>query len=162
MTTNLDRARLVSQHVQLEQVVLSRANVASELNPMRIAEVVQPSQKHRCRYQLPDDDEGHLWVYVDFEFSASPAGEANVAALMTLTGTYLLVYALANARSYPADALQHFSWLNGAYNAWPYWRELVQTVAGRVGFGNIVIPVYRPTVKTLEAEEPSTVGEPAS
>ncbi len=39
--------------------------------------------------------------------------------------------------------LKAFANVNGTYNVWPYFRELVQSMASRVGMPPIVVPVYR-------------------
>ena len=36
-----------------------------------------------------------------------------------------------------------FAELNSTLNAWPYWRELVQTVLGRAGVGSLTLPLWR-------------------
>lgn len=36
-----------------------------------------------------------------------------------------------------------FAELNGIHNVWPYWREYVQSIVGRMGFPPLVIPVHR-------------------
>ena len=72
---------------------------------------------------------------------------------VALAATFRLVYALEGAEGYPHDALGHFAELNGIYNAYPYWRELVQTVTGRVGVDSVLLPVFRPPVRDLSEEE---------
>jgi hypothetical protein len=39
--------------------------------------------------------------------------------------------------------LAAFANVNGIYNAWPYFRELVQSMASRAGLPPIVLPVFR-------------------
>jgi len=74
-------------------------------------------------------------------------------ALVELTAIFLATYRLEGAHAYPHDALQHFAELNGTYNVWPYWRELVQSFAGRAGLPDIVVPVFKPRVRELASQE---------
>lgn len=149
MPTNLERAALISRNVELESVTLVAANLASSVDPMAPPDEFEVSQQYRARGEVR---ESSVYVFVDFIFTAESSGEEDGKAL-ELTSTYLLVYGLRGASDYPSDALEHFASLNGPYNAWPYWRELVQTVCGRAGIAAIVIPVFRPPVRELTPEE---------
>lgn len=162
MTTNLERAQEVSRHVQIHSVTLSSASVTSEVDPVTGHDQVSVNQSYRASYELRERYPHHLHVFVSFRFTASRQnGDAvTVGPLLSLRATYLLVYELRNASQYPADALQHFATLNGAYNAWPYWREMVQTVSGRVGLGAIVVPVFRPPVKQIPAQQEEQLALP--
>jgi hypothetical protein len=162
MSTNLDRAGIVARRVQLESVVLGRATVVSGVDPLAPPPVLRVDQGYRASYELPDGHPGRLVVRVDFQFSAAPqeAPGPEGGDLVTLHAEFLLVYTLADAAEQPADALEHFAELNGPYNAWPYWRELVQTVTGRVGLSAIVVPVFRPPVRKLDEAPPEEAPAP--
>lgn len=79
--------------------------------------------------------------------------------MVDLTATFLATYRLEDASSYPQDALHHFADLNGTLNVWPYWRELVQSFAGRAGLPGVVVPVYRPRVKQIPEQEQLQIPE---
>lgn len=154
MATNMDLAAQVARHVQLQTVNLRKAVLNSALDPLDPPDFreIQVTQGHRGRYKLPEKHPDSVYVYVDLRFTASHEDVERVQGdLVELTATYQLAYALESAARYPEDALQYFAELNGVYNIWPYWRELVQTVTGRVGLSAIVVPVYRPVVRELDA-----------
>lgn len=156
MATNLDRAGLVARHVQLESVVMRSATVQSTVDPLAQPPVLRVEQGYRARYELAELHPDHLVVRVDFQLTAARDGAGGAEEdAVALHAEFLLVYALPGAAAHPADALEHFAELNGPYNAWPYWRELVQTVTGRVGLSAIVVPVFRPPVRKLDAEVPA-------
>lgn len=91
-----------------------------------------------------------LYVEVDFGFEAGVAeGEEPSEAIVECNATFRLLYSLKPEAEFDDEALEHFAAMNGAYNAWPYWRELVQSVSGRVGLSGIVMPVFRPEVRAL-------------
>lgn len=79
--------------------------------------------------------------------------------MVDLTATFLATHRLEDASSYPQDALHHFADLNGTLNVWPYWRELVQSFAGRAGLPGVVVPVYRPRVKQIPEQEQLQIPE---
>jgi hypothetical protein len=153
VTTNLDRAQLVSKSVQLQAIALKDAKVSSNLNIVDPTPELTLSQNYRASALVFEGTDDALMVFVELRFEARKKDEEPAAPIVELMATYTLAYRLPNARALPHDALQHFAELNGAYNVWPYWRELVQTVCGRVGIGSIVIPVFRPPVRELHPEE---------
>ena len=151
MTTNLDRARLVSSKVQLLSVVLHKAVLGTNLDPLDVPNRLDLGQKHRARYEFGPHGSDTLRVLVDFEFSAKPKTNAEEAEnLVGLKATFMVIYKLPAPTTFPPDSLEHFAWLNGCYNAWPYWRELVQSVSGRVGLASISVPVFRPPVAPVD------------
>ena len=156
MTTNLQRAQLVSKLVQLRSIALSRANLESRLDPASPPSTIELSHKHRARFEVREAAVDSIYVYVDFDLSVSEGGlQGPSRGLVDLAATYLVVYELPKQRdALPPDALEHFAALNGTFNAWPYWRELVQSATGRVGLGGITVPVFRPKPVRLE-EEPN-------
>ncbi|HEX2078408.1 MAG TPA: hypothetical protein VHG08_11885 [Longimicrobium sp.] len=163
MVTNLDRAGVVARNVQLESVAMRSASVHSAVDPLAQPPVLRVEQGYRAGYELPELHPDHLVVRVEFQLSAAPQeGTDGDADVVTLHAEFLLVYALPDAGAQPADALEHFAELNGPYNAWPYWRELVQTVTGRVGLSAIVVPVFRPPVRKLDVEVPEPTPAPRS
>jgi hypothetical protein len=53
------------------------------------------------------------------------------------------------------DALRTlFAGLNGVFNAWPYFREFLQSATTRMGIPQFVLPVFR----VRKAPEPRTVA----
>jgi hypothetical protein len=41
------------------------------------------------------------------------------------------------------DVLAEFASTNGVFNAWPYWREFIQTTVARMELPPLVLPVFR-------------------
>ena len=61
--------------------------------------------------------------------------------LFTITAAYLLLYKLESSEGLSQEHYDAFGRLNGLFNAWPYWREFVQTTTARMGLPSITIPV---------------------
>jgi hypothetical protein len=54
-----------------------------------------------------------------------------------------LSYRLSKEVELTPQQLRAFGKVNALYNAWPYWRELVQTTVARMGLPRLVVPVFR-------------------
>lgn len=160
-TTNLQLAGIVARHVQIQSINLVSATLTSNVDPRAPIEDIELSQMHRASYEVKT---GEVEVSTEFRFSGHE--QESEKEIIDLTGSYKLIYSLDTEDELPELAFEHFAKLNGPYNAWPYWRELVQTVAGRVGLGAIVLPVYRPKMEKVSppaeeggAEEPTKTAE---
>ena len=160
MTTNVQRAYMVSRHVEIRSVGLVAASVETSFDPVRPPDELRLVQRYRANHDLREKHPDHVFIRIDLEFEGFEADDDGPRVLF-LKASYQIVYDLEDAATYPEDALEHFAELNGPYNAWPYWRELVQTVTGRVGVDSTVIPVFRPETKVLE-EEPEAEKEEVS
>ncbi len=61
---------------------------------------------------------------------------------------FLLQYRVPEDRQDLAGALDReavgaFAHFNSAFNAWPYWREYVQSMTQRLGLPPVTIPILR-------------------
>lgn len=149
---------MVSRHVTLMSVNLLKATVDTTLDPLHIPDELEFSQAYRAGYELHDADNDVIVVDAEFKFD----GMGSDGPVVMLAATFRLTYTLEGAETFPADAMDHFAELNGIYNAWPYWRELVQTVTGRVGVASVTLPVFRPPVRVLEEEPEEDEPEAAT
>lgn len=156
MTTNIERAGLVARAVEIESVNLKSAVLETRLDPLELPASFDLSQGYRASYSILTERPDHIYVTVELFFHAGEVPEPDdesAEPLVELEAAYTLVYQLKQARLFPEDALKHFAELNGAYNVWPYWRELVQTVMGRVGLAAVIVPVFRPPSRVIRSDE---------
>ena len=164
MSTNLERASLVSRSVQIESVTLVQVSMDANLDPTEPPRELRLGQQFRCRYETREAQRDRLFVYVSLLFDASVTSlEPSENRVVDLSATFLATYCIDGAASFPEDALQHFADLNGTFNVWPYWRELVHTFTGRAGLSGIVVPVFKPSVRPVPTQEELTLeqhGEP--
>lgn len=154
MPTDFGLAQSIAKDVNLVSVTLFSADLDSRVDPLRPPLELQLEHGYRARYELRTKAPEHVYVFIDFKFEAVPAQEADEPSkdVLSLTATYLAVYELPTANERDEKALQYFAQLNGTYNVWPYWRELVQTVTGRVGLASFVVPVLRLTPTEVPGE----------
>jgi len=163
VTTNIQLARQVARHVQLKYVTMKSAHIESALPPDQpVSEPVSINQQHRCSFdEKLLDDRRDIHVTTEFRLQASK-NASEKSELVKLEVTFVLVYTLPLDAKYEPHCVQHFAELNGVYNAWPYWREIVQSATGRVGLGGIMVPVYRPvSAEVPEKPAPEPVAKSA-
>ncbi len=93
-----------------------------------------------------DDDSNRLFVTLTFSVALSSVAEADAEAEVKLrvTATFVLAYSVKSFEGVDDDHIRAFSAINGVFNAWPYWREFVQSTTARMGLPMpVVIPVFR-------------------
>lgn len=54
-----------------------------------------------------------------------------------------LNYRLPRGAAFSRSDLQKFADVNGIYNAWPYWRELIQNISVRMNLPPLILPLFR-------------------
>lgn len=154
MSTNLERASLVSRSVQIESVALTNVAMNTDLGRARHSAPLRLSQRYRARHDPRPPGTSKLLVRVNFRFEAHATSDVESDRRVTdIDAEFLVVYRTNDASAFPADALRHFAGLNGTYNAWPYWRELVQSMTARAGMSGITVPVFKPQVREVEVQE---------
>lgn len=88
-----------------------------------------------------DNENKVIIVSVDFDLAAKIAEDKEPA--VTVSATFLLMYKVNNVDGLGEDHFKSFGETNGVFNAWPYWREYVQTATVRMGLPVLTIPVFR-------------------
>jgi len=71
---------------------------------------------------------------------------------VTIECKLMLKYKLTSLEGLGADNFAQFARLNGIYNAWPYWREFVQSTIARMGLPPLVVPVFQLAGARRQAE----------
>lgn len=152
-TTNIQLAAQVSRDVELESILLRSAQVealADETEHLSLAEI-RVDQKSRASYRIVTEPR-RLKVALEFVLDLAHGQQDAQSPVLHLAAQYMLVYRLPEGSEYAEASLRWFAELNATLNAWPYWRELVHTVAARVGLGSITLPVFRAMPKPVDAQ----------
>lgn len=139
----LELATPVSAKVQIERVYLVSSTFKREVEftaePGRYRVSLNVSGvTHRI-----DPIKGGLAVLPSFSLVASGKDDTSPQTLLSIDASFVLEYKVDGINDFSQDQLEAFSWTNGVYNAWPYWREYVQNTSCRMGLPQIVIPVFR-------------------
>jgi preprotein translocase subunit SecB len=67
--------------------------------------------------------------------------EGSEVPVLRLEADFHLEYKIDSFDGISDEAMDAFGKINGIYNAWPYCREYVQSMVGRMGFPALVLPV---------------------
>jgi hypothetical protein len=62
---------------------------------------------------------------------------------LLITASFVLTYALKSFDGIEDRNIEAFAQINAIHNAWPYWREFVQSTTARMGIPTVIVPVHR-------------------
>ena len=142
-------AARLAREVELRHVGTIRVGAGLDQPPAALAVraagaggrlALSAQQKHAF-----DQKQGQLTVEIAFRAGVAPADPA-AAEVFHVEATFALVY---DVRVPPAEAerpkvFEAFAAMNGTYNAWPYLREVLSSMAARLGAPPVLLPVFRP------------------
>ena len=112
--------------------------------------------RHSTSAEACGGEQPTIRVVADFVMQAKPKEGDSGEVFCEIACTLALTYTSPKAMGFTAEHLQAFADANGIYNAWPYWREFVQSATARMGLPPLMVPSYR-LVST--DEEQSDEGE---
>lgn len=111
---------------------------------------------HRHRFgRLAEEDQLQLTCSFRFELAYDEASKTSPVAL--IQATYGLVYKTTGLAKLDDTELDAFAQVNGPFNAWPFWRELVHSTLGRMGLPPVAIPTFR--MSAAPKELPSATAD---
>lgn len=119
--------RLVESTLQTDIAAPPQADVEAEIG-------------HKSSVLQRPDKDGSFLIRTDFKFSIK---QDDGKTPVTIKAGFELNYSLpANLKSTPTE-LEEFGRSNAIFNAWPYWREYLQSTLVRMGLPAFTLPVYR-------------------
>lgn len=133
-----DLARLIAR-IQIEEVALLDASVKRSIRGADGAEVRIRLNRRASLIERTDDGRFSVRAEIDFGVMANEADQDAVS----ITAAFELTYKHPSDLDVADDVLQEFAEVNAVFNAWPYWREFVQSTMGRMNLPVITIPVFR-------------------
>jgi len=103
-------------------------------------------------------------VRISFALRSIRDGETEADPVLVIGALFVLIYSIPSTEGIEDRNLAAFAATNGVYNAWPYWREYVQSTSVRMGLPPIAVPVFRlpagpsatPSASEPEAPMPSS------
>lgn len=87
------------------------------------------------------DEQGNYGVIAEFRVQVVPA--TSTEACFSIVTHFELTYQLPPGFEYADDEMKEFVVNNAPFNAWPYLREIVQSMTARMGLSSITLPLYR-------------------
>lgn len=141
--------------IQIEGVRLCETHCRSAVQPAEIAAAINITTSRKTTVvKEPTADDGSLLIEVAFSLEARSADDAEELQA-EIRATFELSYAIPDKESFSPDQLEAFAEGNAVFNAWPYWRELVQASLARMSLPPLTLPVFRvvPVETADEAED---------
>lgn len=89
-----------------------------------------------------DKKKGYVVVIPEFHFEAFSEAKTREPVIL-IDASFVLAYKINDFKGLTKKGFEQFANLNGIYNAWPYWREFVQSTIVRMGLSSLSIPVFR-------------------
>ena len=103
-----------------------------------------------------------LFISPTFTLSLSD-DDSELEPQLAISAKFVLVYSIKSFEGIDEENIRAFAAINGVFNAWPYWREFVQSTTARMGLPKpITIPVYRLGENPFEGLESEDDSEEAS
>ena len=126
--------------VQIEDVRLVESSAKSNVRSTDEAGTVKLTIQTSTSVKEYSDDS--LFVLAGISAQLVPT-ESEQSPAITLRATFELRYSLPKDFKVSRRQLNTFARINGAFNAWPYWREFIQNTVARMDLPPITLPVFR-------------------
>lgn len=152
----IDFARVVSV-VQIESVRLCEAHCRSLVRPDETAENIRVETSHIATIVGAQEADEALRIQVAFTLDVRDREDEGTSQA-EVRGTFELSYRFPEEESFSSEELTAFAQVNAVFNAWPYWRELVQASLARMSMPTLTVPVFR-VVPEEDASEDSNGEE---
>jgi hypothetical protein len=136
--------------VELRQVRLVQATVRTRVRDASTIPNAEVSLTHTT-WIMGRGASGFLVAANLRAFVLSKGQEPGDQSPISVDVLFELAYALPDALKIDNEVLREFARVNGAFNAWPYWREYVQSTIARMNLPPLVLPVFR----VLKADSPA-------
>ena len=91
------------------------------------------------------EETNSFWVKIPFSLMATREKEEKEQdnVIFTIEASFVLTYECNSPELLDEGTIEAFAKTNGVYNAWPYWRELAQSMTLRMGLPTVTLPVFR-------------------
>jgi len=140
MTVDVSKAARLMKVVELKSVRLVAADMAANPPPVEGAIVVTADFNYGGgRIPTPVGDK--LLFNPLLEVVIRPDGSPD--PIITIHATFELEYSIPPETAPTSEELAAFAGANAIFNAWPYWREFVQSTCVRMGHPPLLLPVFR-------------------
>lgn len=149
--TEVQKAAMVARFVELHEVAMTRLEARLLVPRTTALNATAWDFKYEKTATFRFDEETKV-IAVDLALDGAIVGLLNPKdqkkqRLASMSCSFNLEYSF-NAKGGPEGQERHnfflaFANINGLYNAWPYFREALQSTAARLGFPPVVLRVHR-------------------
>lgn len=150
-------ARVVP-HIRLEGIQMMRFSAAANLPKDK-----KPFTIHMQRQVKTKRDGKALAIRIDWRLNLLPEdvqpGNASQPGIF-IESSHHLSYTLQND-AITADEIRAFAQVNAVMNAWPYWREFVQSTTSRLGLPPLTLPLITSSQLISDLEDNAPESAPS-
>ena len=137
----VDLSRIVSV-IEIKSVRLCEAHCRSAVHPSETAGTINVKNSYKAAVVKEPGEDGFLRI--ETIFAMEVRRESDKGKLQAeIRGTFELSYKVPDDESFSSEDLDAFGQVNAVFNAWPYWRELVQASLARMSMPLLAVPVFR-------------------
>ena len=104
------------------------------------------------------DPSGTFCVTAVIDTELLNADAADKPVVVSIRAGFELRYHLPEGMQPDVEDLNAFAEINGVYNVWPYWREVVQNTFARMSLPPVTLPLYK--VSSLKKALDEVGGKP--
>ena len=152
-----DLSKLVSV-IQIEGVRLCEGSCRSFVRPSDSEEDLKVKVAYSTAVTRQDNS---LLVKADFNLKGHTDTDEE-RLLVEMRCVFELSYQLSSDKDFSTEELDEFGRVNAVFNAWPYWREYVQTSLARMSMPIVTVPVFRvlprPAAKSQGSRRPKELN----
>lgn len=130
----------VSERVEIRHVRLIKCEC--DQTPLALKGNLQLELSHDVHVEV-NKARKQILVFPTFRASARPEAAKAGECAFRVEAQFLLAYTAENLTGLKRPNYKEFGRLNGVYNAWPYWREFLQSTFARMGLPSLPMPVFR-------------------
>jgi len=154
----LKLAGAIAKRVRIDDIRLVSSNLKRNvLSDEDIPKRVRLNNGFKVTHRF-DAETKHIGVLVLFLVCGRPESGEGETDIFRIESSFSLDYRMSGDEPAGVEEVAAFAKVNGIYNAWPYWREYVQSTASRMGLPPLVLPVLSPGTieKMVQADEERT------
>lgn len=140
MTVDISKAARLMKLVELKSVRLVSADMSANPPPSEGAIEVTADFNYGAG-PIPTPASDKLIFNPVLEVVIRPDGSPD--PIITIHATFELEYSIPPGTALTSEELAAFAGTNAIFNAWPYWREFVQSTCVRMGHPPLLLPVFR-------------------
>lgn len=144
MSDDVDRSlSAVLNRVELVDVRLMDSGVRTKVRDTSSIPSAQLTVNHGTRVIHRGADMFIVRAVLDAKVLSGGQEATESQPPIRMTAGFALQYLLPNASDVSDEVLEEFARVNGAFNAWPYFREYLQSTSARMNLPPLVLPVLR-------------------
>ena len=141
-TGSLKRIAPLIAAVRIEDIRLVEANVKTSLRSPDEAGKVKLAIDKSAIVKEHAAGDGIFWVLAKIIAQVIPV-ESEKSPVVSIKAAFELRYSLPKELKVSHAQLNTFARINSVFNAWPYWREFVQSMVARMNLPTLTLPVFR-------------------